>query len=82
LKVRPCLDGSLRITESDADDFFRGPVVESPYLTSEQAAVYLRTTIKGVYSLLERGKLKKLPGSRTILFTREMLDAYVQGGDK
>jgi excisionase family DNA binding protein len=82
LKVRRSLDGSLRITESDADDFFRGPVVESPYLTSEQAAAYLRTTIKGVYSLLERGKLKKLPGSRTVLFTREMLDAYLQGGDK
>ncbi len=82
LKFGRSLDGSLRITESDADDFFRGPVVESPYLTSEQAAAYLRTTIKGVYSLLERGKLKKLPGSRTVLFTREMLDAYVQGGDQ
>lgn len=82
LKVRPCVDGTVRITETAVDEFFRGRVIESPYLTSEQAAAYLRTTIKGIYSLLERGKLKKLPGSRTVLFTREMLDAYVEGGDE
>jgi hypothetical protein len=82
LKVKPCLDGSIRITATAADDFFRGQVVQSPYLNAEQAAAYLRTTIKGIYSLLERRKLKKLRGSRTVLFTREMLDAYVQGGEK
>jgi excisionase family DNA binding protein len=79
LPVKPCLDGSLRITETAVDEFFRGQVIESPYLTTEDAAKYLRTTIKGIYSLLERGKLRKLPGSRTVLFTREMLDAYVRG---
>lgn len=79
LKVGRCLDASMRITGTATDEFIRGPVVESPYLTAEEAAVYLRTTVKGIYSLLERRKLKKLPGSRTVLFTREMLDAYVRG---
>ncbi len=82
LKAKPCLDGSLRITETGADEFFRGSQVQSPYLTTEQAAHYLRTTVKGIYSLLERRKLRKLPGSRTVLFTRDLLDAYVRGGEE
>jgi hypothetical protein len=81
LSVKPCLDGSLRITETAADEFFRGSQVESPYMTAEQAAIYLHTTVKGIYSLLERRKLRKLPGCRSILFTREMLDAFVRGED-
>lgn len=81
LKAKRVLDGSLIITETAADEFFRGSQVESPYLTAEQAASYLRTTVKGIYSLLERRKLRKLPGSRSILFTREMLDAFVRGED-
>lgn len=82
LKVGRCLDGSLRITETAVDEFLRGRVIESPYLNSEEAAKYLRTTVKGLYSLLERRKVQKLPGSRTVLFTRELLDAYVQGTEK
>ena len=82
LKVKRVLDGSLRITETAADEFFRGSEVQSPYLTAEQAAHYLRTTVKGIYSLLERRKLRKLPGSRTVLFTRDLLDAYVRGGEE
>lgn len=79
LKVKRCLDGSIRITETAVDEFFRGRQIESPYLTAEEAAEYLRTTVKGVYGLLERRKLKKLSGSRTVLFTRDLLDAYLQG---
>jgi excisionase family DNA binding protein len=82
LKVKRVLDGSLRITETGTDEFFRGRVIKSPYMTAEQAANYLRTTVKGIYSLLERRKLRKLPGSRSILFTREMLDAHVRGEDE
>jgi excisionase family DNA binding protein len=82
LKVGRCLDGSLRISETAVDEFFRGSEVPSPYLTAEQAAHYLRTTVKGIYSLLERRKLRKLPGSRTVLFTRDLLDAYVRGGEE
>ena len=79
LKVRRCLDGSLRVTESDADVFIRGPVVESPYLTIEEAAIYARTTVNNIYGLIERRKLKKLPGTRTVLFTKEILDNYLKG---
>lgn len=82
LRTKPCLDGSLRITETAVDEFFQGSQVPSPYLTAEQAAHYLRTTVKGIYSLLERRKLRKLPGSRTVLFTPDLLDAYVRGGEQ
>ena len=34
----------------------------SPYLTSAEAAGYLRTTIQGVYSLVKRRKIKPMPG--------------------
>jgi len=82
LKVKQCLDGSIRITETAVDEFFRGKEIESPYLTAEEAAKYLRTTVKGIYSLMERRKLKKLPGLRNLLFTREALDDFLRGGRK
>lgn len=46
----------------------------SPYLLVAEAAAYLRTTIQGIYSLVKRGRLKPMPGSRKLLFTREALD--------
>jgi excisionase family DNA binding protein len=49
-----------------------------PYLTCEEAAVYLRTTEQGIYSLVKRGRLKPMPGSGKLLFTREALDACMQ----
>lgn len=79
LRVLPCQDGSIRITETAVDEFVRGRKVESPYFTVEEAAQYLRTTVKGIYAFVERGRLRKCPGTRTLLFTREMLDACVQG---
>jgi hypothetical protein len=51
-----------------------GMAVISPYLTAAEAAAYIRSTIQGVYSLVKRGRLKPLPGSRKLLFTREALD--------
>jgi hypothetical protein len=55
-------------------------VVSSPYLTAIEAAVYLRTTIQGVYGLVKRRKLKPKPGRPgRLLFTREVLDAYLSG---
>lgn len=50
------------------------PSVPTPYLNVEQAASYLRKTKKAVYGLVERGRLKKLEGSRILLFTKAMLD--------
>lgn len=33
LKVKTCLDGSLRITETAVDEFFRGKMIEAPILS-------------------------------------------------
>lgn len=52
--------------------------VESPYLTATEAAAYLRTTVQGIYALVKRGRLKPMPGSGKLLFTREVLDACLQ----
>jgi hypothetical protein len=52
--------------------------IVSPYLTAEEAALYLRTTIQGIYSRVKRGRLKPMPGSGRLLFTREELDACLQ----
>lgn len=52
----------------------------SPYLNAEEAAAYLRTTVQGVYSLVKRRKIRPMPGRPgRLLFTREELDAYLQG---
>lgn len=50
----------------------------SPYLVVAEAAAYIRSTVQGVYSLVKRGKLKPMPGSRKLLFTREALDDYLK----
>jgi hypothetical protein len=50
----------------------------SPYLTAVEAAFYLRTTVQGIYSLVKRGRVKPMPGSGRLLFTREALDACLQ----
>jgi excisionase family DNA binding protein len=52
--------------------------IESPYYTAAEAALYLRTTIQGIYGLVKRGRLKPMPGSGRLLFTREALDACMQ----
>ena len=52
--------------------------IASPYLTAPEAATYLRTTVQGIYSLVKRGRLKPMPGSGKLLFTREALDACLQ----
>jgi excisionase family DNA binding protein len=57
----------------------QGREVDSPYLTGEEAADYLRITMNALYALVERRKLKPLPGSRKYRFTKEQLDAYLRG---
>jgi excisionase family DNA binding protein len=49
------------------------------YLNAEEAASYLRKTVKAMYGLVERGRLKPLPGSRRYRFTREQLDEFLRG---
>ncbi|WP_435017983.1 helix-turn-helix domain-containing protein [Tundrisphaera sp. TA3] len=55
------------------------PRVSTPYLDVDQAASYLKKTPKAIYGLIERGRLKKMPGSRVCYFTREMLDEFLKG---
>jgi excisionase family DNA binding protein len=50
------------------------PKVDSPYLTIQEGADYLRTTVQGIYSLVKRGRLHPMPGRGKLLFTREALD--------
>jgi hypothetical protein len=52
--------------------------VVSPYLTAGEAAAYLRRSIQGLYALVKRGRVKPMPGSGKLLFTREALDACLQ----
>lgn len=50
------------------------PQIASPYLLAKEAAEYLRTTINGIYAMVKRGRLKPMPGSGRLIFTREALD--------
>ena len=51
----------------------------SPYLTAQQAADYLQITVKALYGLVERRKLRPLPGHRRYRFLPQQLDAYLRG---
>ena len=52
----------------------------SPYLTAEEAAAYLRTTVQGIYALVKRGRVQPMPGRPgRLLFTRDALDRYLTG---
>lgn len=51
--------------------------IQSPYLTAAEAAIYLRTTVQGIYALVKRDRIKPMPGSGKLLFTREALDRYL-----
>lgn len=50
---------------------------DSPYLTTDEAAEYLRTTRGTVYNLVWRGELPRRRGK--LLFTRQELDTYLAG---
>lgn len=60
------------------DERAEPPTVATPYMNVEQAAAYLKKTPKAIYGLIERGRLRKLPGSRVCYFTREMLDDFLR----
>ena len=75
LKAKRVLDASLRITETAVDDFFRGRVIESPYLSTDEAAAYCNVSKDAFYGRVERRKIKPLPGSgKENRFTREQCD--------
>ena len=76
--LTPCLSECNGTSGQGCPKDFRGGAmmtrIESPYLTCEEAAMYLRTTKQGIYSLVKRGRLKPMPGSGKLLFTRAALD--------
>jgi hypothetical protein len=50
----------------------------SPYLNAAEAAVYIRSTVQGIYSRVKRGRLQPMAGSPgRLLFTRDSLDHYL-----
>jgi excisionase family DNA binding protein len=53
---------------------------ESPYLNTNEAAEYLRAPTSRVHDLVQRGHLTPHKDGRRLLFTREQLRAYVEGG--
>lgn len=80
LKVMRLGDGTIRVTESAVDDFLRGRQVESPYLSTEEAARYCNLTRDAFYGRVERRKIKPLPGSgKENRFTREQCDQMMKG---
>jgi hypothetical protein len=80
LKAKRVLDGSLRITETAVDEFFRGRVIESPYLSTEEAAAYCNVSKDAFYGRVERRKIEPLPGSgKENRFTREQCDKMMRG---
>jgi hypothetical protein len=80
LKAKRVLDGSLRITETAADEFFRGRVIESPYLSTDEAAAYCNVSKDAFYGRVERRKIQPLPGSgKENRFTREQCDKMMKG---
>ena len=58
-----------------AMDDRKAPSNDSPYLTTEEAAEYLRSTVKTIYDRVKRGKLHPVPGCRG-LFTKDALDRF------
>jgi len=50
---------------------------ESPYLTTQEAADYLKAKVNTVYDWVKRGKLHPVPGRRG-MFTKEALDRFAQ----
>jgi excisionase family DNA binding protein len=73
------LVGEVSGCESKQSVEQQGREIDSPYLTGEEAADYLRITMNALYSLVERRKLRPLPGSRKYRFTKEQLDAFLRG---
>lgn len=62
------------------DDPLTQTAIASPYLTTVEAADYLRTTVQGIYSLVKRRRLRPMPGRPgRLLFTRDALDGYLSG---
>jgi excisionase family DNA binding protein len=76
-----CPDNTFRITASAVDDFVRSRHVETPYLTADEAARYIKRSRQAVYALVKRNRLAPCNGRvGKLLFRRRDLDRFVLGG--
>jgi hypothetical protein len=51
------------------------PKIDTPYMNVEEAAAYCRLSVQTLYNA--RRELESVEGTRRLLFTREMLDAWL-----
>jgi excisionase family DNA binding protein len=52
---------------------------ESPWMTPEEAAVYLRTTRKAIYSRLDAGQFTRSGSPGRVLLDRAEVEAFARG---
>jgi excisionase family DNA binding protein len=75
-----CPNDTYRITAAAVEDFVRGRHVETPYLSAEEAARYIKRSRQAVYALVKRNRLTPCGGSGgRLLFRRRDLDRFVLG---
>ena len=56
------------------------PATSSPWLTTEDAAAYLRANRQRVFDLTSQGRLRVHKDGSRNLYRRDDLDAYLTGG--
>jgi len=56
------------------------PATTSPWLTTDEAAAYLRANRQRVFDLTSQGRLKVHKDGARNLYRREDLDVYLAGG--
>lgn len=74
-------DGTRRWT-ADAIDEFNGikkQPMDSPWLTHEEAAAYLKISPDALYAHVDRGRIKPFKVGVQSRYTRPMLDKFVKG---
>jgi excisionase family DNA binding protein len=75
-----CPDDTYRITADAVEEFVRGRQVETPYLTADEAARYIKRSRQAVYALVKRNRLTPCGGrGGRLLFRRRDLDRFVLG---
>lgn len=57
----------------------RNQRVESPYLSINEAADYLRTSRQRIYDLLSSGRLTRFKDGSRVLLSRDEIDTYLAG---
>lgn len=68
------------VMPDEKDDLDAIGIPGSPWLTTEEAARYLRfPSVRAFYAWLDRNNIPKSRRGRVLLFERRILDAYIRG---